>query len=48
MRKLLGLLSKLVDNRAGIEYNISETQKVSVWRHVKAVLWLGRLIASTS
>ena len=39
--------SKPVDNIADVEYNIDETKKVSVWRHVKAVLRLGRLITGT-
>ena len=42
-RKLL----KPVDNMVDVEYNIDETKKVSVWRHVKAVLRLGRLITGT-
>lgn len=27
-----------------VEYNIDETKKVFAWRHVKAVLRLGRLL----
>ena len=38
---------KPVDNMVDVEYNIDETKKVSVWRHVKAVLRLGRLITGT-
>ena len=30
-----------------VEYNIDETKKVFAWRHVKAVLRLGRLITGT-
>lgn len=47
IRKLLGESSKSVDNMVESEYNMGETKKVSVWRHVKAVLRLGRLITGT-
>ena len=39
--------SKPFDKALIFEYNISGTEKVSVWRHVKAVLRLGRLITGT-
>ena len=45
-RCLFERLLNIVDILSEFEYNIEES-KDSVWRHVKAVLWLGRLITGT-